>query len=560
MGNSFKPFKNQKTFNYDNLKEKSGNSSSDNTKIITQPEQPENFTSIETSKAPAAFSAGAFFYGNNSMQSGGKWAYGLSASGSGVLINHYTTRANARSAYHETPQAKALVDRYADTVADIGLLLEPTPKYKQLGISMDQAQEWAQNVEEMFDSWAKSKLSHRAENMNWYQSHRLYQIEQHRDNDQFIRLYYSNSKNLLNPLQFEFIDADQIRGDSFTSSWGYKSLQDGIVRDTRGREKSYKIWVQIPNKIDYKQLEIPRIGEKSKRIFMLHGFVPEYAGQRRGYSRLSHAIQEFENITDFTSATIKKAINAASLNFYTKPGPDQPASNPLEDLLEDRGAGPAANQFGSSNGVPSCDDQDVPNISGPPVDYYRVPEATLDSPGVNVWNLKQGEDLKLVQNSVEASSFDTFIESFTSFLSSSMSIPIEVLLMKFGKSYSASRGALILFWRVAQIWREEMASDYLNPVYQMWLSEEIAAGRIVAPGWQDPRLKMAWLSCRWIGSPMPNIDPMKTAKSDEKYVELGAQTLDNVARNYNGSNGASNRARLIKEYNELPTAKWNLKQ
>ena len=102
-----------------------------------------------------------------------------------------------------------------------------------------------------------------------------------------------------------------------------------------------------------------------------------------------------------------------------------------------------------------------------------------------------------------------------------------------------------------------MAADYLNPIYSMWLSEEIAAGRIVAPGFSDPILKAAWLNNRWIGSPMPNIDPMRTANADKLYAELGAQDLDRIARNHNGSDGQANRAKLARQYQELPIAPWN---
>jgi hypothetical protein len=55
---------------------------------------------------------------------------------------------------------------------------------------------------------------------------------------------------------------------------------------------------------------------------------------------------------------------------------------------------------------------------------------------------------------------------------------------------------------------------------------------------------------------MPNIDPVKTATADRAYVELGAQTLDDVARNYNGSSGKSNRAKIKRQYEELATPSW----
>ena len=178
-------------------------------------------------KAMAPFARGG--------QSGGaKWPFGLSASGAGRALNHRQLRLNARDAYHDTPQARALVDRFADTVADSGLMLESVPKADILGITAEEAEAWSKNVEARFDSWARSKKQHRAETMTWYQAHRLYQIFQHRDNDIFTRLYYAPDRDLLNPLQFSFVDPDQIRGDAFTYTYGPTGkIDDGIVRDVR---------------------------------------------------------------------------------------------------------------------------------------------------------------------------------------------------------------------------------------------------------------------------------------------------------------------------------------
>lgn len=492
-------------------------------------------------------------YGGSS--GGSKWPYGLSTYAPGLILNNYALRHQARSAYHDTTQARALVDRYADTVVDVGIFLESMPSHRLLGISPEQAEKWSSDVEERFNLWAMDRNQHRSGTMNLYQAQRFYEIGQQRDNDIFVRLFYSRDSNLLNPLQYEFIDPDQIRGDELVSTYATYFNADGIIRDKQGREKGYKIWWRDPVTKTYKETTIPRVGEKSKRLFMLHGFTKEYAAQGRGYSRLSHALQEFENLTDFTSAQIKKAIMQSSITMYTKPSPDNAASNPFEDILTDRGVSIATDQF---SGTSSDSGGAAPTTQ--PVGYCPLPEVTLDTPGsVGVFNLQQGEDLKAFENKTPSDSYATFVDAFTSYLTASSSMPLEVMLMKFDQNYSASRGALILFWRVAQIWRGEMASDFLNPLYKMWLSEEIAAGRIMAPGWADVRLRAAWLNSKWLGAPMPNIDPMRTAKADKEYMTMGAQTGDMVARNLNGSNGTMNRAKLIREYKELPTAPWDQK-
>jgi len=243
------------------------------------------------------------------MGAGAKWFMGLSNSGAGFQIDHYTLRQNVRSTCQDSPEAKALVDRFADTVVDVGLKLDPTPKFKMLGITAEKAEQWASKVEEAFDLWANDKRSTHNETATFYQAQRQAEIFQQRDNDYFVRLYYSDDSNLLNPLQIGFIDPNQIRGDSITSSWAFQAGSDGIERDAAGREISYDVYVLDYKTKEYKLVKVPAKDIVSGRKFMLHGFNPEYAGQGRGFSRLAHAIQEFENLTDFTAAQIKKAIN-----------------------------------------------------------------------------------------------------------------------------------------------------------------------------------------------------------------------------------------------------------
>ncbi len=488
------------------------------------------------------------------MSGGEKSPYGISGSGGGIFLNHALVRQNARTAYIDSTQAKALVTRFADTVADVGLRLEAVPVANLLGITQERAESWSEDVEQRFDLFCKDKKQHRSEGLTFYQAHHLYQIFQHRDGDMFVRLYYSRDTRLQNRLQFEFIDPNQIAGTGFTTTTmpGIYSI-DGIERDERRREKSYNVFIYKPDgHIEYKT--ITRVNAKSGRLMMLHGFVPEFAGQGRGYSRLLSALQEFQKLTDFTLAHIQKAVISSQINMFVKPSDDSPANDPLADVLINRGAGPAAQQFG----VDPTPAEDAVNVDE--VGYAALPEAAFRQPGsVGVFNLNKGEDLKPFDAKTPSSSFDTFVDSFTAHLCAALSMPIEVLLMKFNANYSASRAALMLFWRVAVMWRDEMAADFLDPVYQMWMSEEIAAGRIKAPGWSDPRLRQAWLNNNWIGPPMPNIDPIRTAKADQTYVEMGATDLDRVARNHNGSSGKANRAKLKRQYDELPASPFSKK-
>ena len=507
-------------------------------------------------RGSASKNASHYGYGNYSAGGGGsKYPGGISGSGRGIVFNHSLLRANGRVAYHQTSQAHSLVTRMADTVADVGLRWEPMPNVLILGITPEEGEKWGRNVKARFDAWAKNKEQHRSGNMTWYQSQRLYQVFQHRDNDIFTRFYYSPDKALLNPLQFEFVDPDQIRGDAFTSTNGIQGLNDGIIRDSQGREKAYKVWVRN-SKGQFEPVTINAKSPNGARIMMLHGFMPEYAGQSRGLSRLGNDVQEFQKLTDLTLAEIQKAILQSSIMGFVKPSDKEDAHNVFQNNLTRGGAGPAAEQFGSTP-APAEGAEGVTPEGLSPLQCYDVPEATFDKPGVFIANLPAGQSIEMVKNTAPSAEFDRFVDSFTSYISSSKGMPIEVLLMKFGQNFSASRGALLLFWRVAQIWRDEMAADFLNPTVEMWLSEEIAAGRVSAPGWSDPRLKAAWLNSMWIGPPAPDIDPGKTSKARLNNIEAGVTTIGLESRNYNGSDAESNKATLTRELEDMPIPAWS---
>ena len=494
-----------------------------------------------------------FRYGN-SYGSGSKWPGGNSRSASIDIHQHFAIRQKVRNQMYDSIEARALAKSMTDTVVDVGMKVKPTPIAEIIGRSPEELELWAERISMMFHLWADSKKSHRSRINNFYQNQYLYMWFKKRDNDIFTRLFYGRDKDLINPLQIDFTDPNQIRGYDYTSTYYQDPTNDdGIVRDASGRETAYKVWIIKPDG-KYEPITIPAIGEKSGRYFMLHGYQPEYAGQGRGFSDFTHMIQELENLTDFKASTIQKAINQASMIAAVE-NDEQDASNPLEGRV----AGPVK-EYGSYP-QPAADASNVTDASLEPiVNWETMNEATIRQPGsVLVGNLRRGDKLKYLQDTSPSAQYDKFVESFFSTLAASVGWSVELVLKKFNNNYSASRATLILCWRTANIERQDVISDFCNPIYEMWLSEEIAAGRIQCPGWSDPFIKSAWLCCEWASVPMPDIDPKKSMESKKLAVELSAETLDDVSRDHNGSSGKANRMKNARQFQELPEPAWGWK-
>jgi capsid protein len=520
------------------------------------------FSSGKQESEPKNFYPGGTGYGyghyhGGSQASGGKWPYSLSSPGSGLFLNHFSLRQGARVAMQESPQGRAIIDRKVDAIANTGLKLEPTPDAKILGISQEQAAEWGRDVGNRFHLFAKSKKQHRSETLSFYQFQWLYTYFKERDNDIFVRLYYSPDKNLQNPLQFEFIDPDQIRGHGYTVSYGFQQHKDGIIRDDRGRETGYKVWVRKKDGT-FKSVEVKKRGPKSGRIFMLHGFRQEYAGQGRGFTKLAPIIQDLENFTDFSFAHIKQAINQAQIVGWVKPSDEEDAIPIFDENLTAAGAGPAAKNFSSEGN----DEEGTPVPATIPLANfacYDLPEASFSTPGSTfIQSLTKGADITLAKTNAPSTGYDKFTDTFLTSLSACSGTPLEVVHMKFAQNFSASRATLLLFQRICEIERADMETDALDPIYEMWLSGEIGAGRIVAPGWSDPRLKAAWLKSTWRGTPVPDIDPGKLAKARKDNLETGATNIEYESQNYNGMSAIDNISinnRSYQEYQPLPFSK-----
>lgn len=498
---------------------------------------------------PRAYHGGGSYYpGYGDSRSGGALhPWGVANRGRSRILNHHRMLMNGRDAYHESVQARAIVGRKADNVAGTGLRVEPTPVASILGIADEAALAWSRDVAHRYDLYMRDKKQNRSETMTGYQSQHHYITSKERDNDVFLRLYFSGDRGLQSPLQFEFVDPTQIRGVGFTRT-GMPALKmpDGIERDERGREKAYKIWVS-DDKGSITSVTVQAKGPKSGRRFMLHGFTPEYAGQRRGYSPLGFAIQKFENITDFETAHIKKAINQSSVMMTVHNSINDPG-DPTLGVDGGMAAGPSqtVEEFGT-NATPDS------TMLGVDPRVHRMQGAEINEAGSIIGIAAgRGDEFKEIGLKAPADSYDSFVDSFTAHLSAASGTPIEVVLMRFNQNYSASRATLILFWRKVVLDREEMAADYLNPHYEMWLAEEIAKGSIQAAGWSDPVLRAAWLNCAWVGTPLPDIDPSKTAKAAEIRTALGHLTGKRGAREYNGTDFDNNANTIEKEYGERP--------
>ncbi len=63
--------------------------------------------------------------------------------------------------------------------------------------------------------------------------------------------------------------------------------------------------------------------------------------------------------------------------------------------------------------------------------------------------------------------------------------------------------------------RKWFRSDFCDPIYEIWMYEAVARGRIIAPGFFDnPLARKAYLGCLWIGPSQGMLDPTKEISAE----------------------------------------------
>jgi len=453
-------------------------------------------------------------------------------------IDYVKLREQSRSAWIDSVQVRAIVNRIVESAVNSGLEPEPKPTYDLVSPDFDAVDrsDWEMQVAHRFDLWARSTDATVDRSGTFYQLQQDAMTRKLIDGEVLILVRYLNGLDRINPVALQILDPDQLAtpfdGSAVAEAEAAGNhIYDGIECDQFGAPVAY----HIRDSVSQQFTRIPVRGPETGRVFVLHTALPAFPGDKRGASPLSPVLHELSKITDYSVAEIQAAVVNASIAAWVEPSTDQDSSRPL-------------------SGVQRRDAAQAQGVNQPdPPTYGEIRNA-----GVFVQNLRAGEKLHSYDTKRPNVNFDNFIAAVMKQISASLSIPVEVLMMTFSANYSASRASLLLFWNAIEKWRADLSSWMLNPIYQQWLQEEIDAGNISAPGYGSTTGRRAWSRCNWIGINHPSIDPLKEANAATVRIREGLTTRDREAAAYNGSDFADNVSELAIENRQLMQATYDM--
>ena len=411
-------------------------------------------------------------------------------------------RGLSRDLARTSPLAGGAISNVVTNVVGTGLAVQPSPDFEFLGITNPEEQKaWINAARREYLLFAEScdcDLT-RGQNIYGLQSTGFRSTLESGDIF-FIPTMAGPGRPY--KLALQMIEADRVCNEGFRADTA--GLVQGVELDSHGAPIRYHIANQHPGARQRASMTWTKVDafSPSGRRNVLHIMDRRRPGQTRGVPYLASVIEPLKQLTRYSEAEVSAAVISAAFAVFVKMDAEA-----FQSLFDDTNA----TQYLNSATNARWDG--------------TIPQADMNAPGKAV-NLLPGESIESPSLGRPNSEFDPFFMACAKQIGVGLELPVEVILKSFNSSYSAARAALLDAWRFFRGRRDFVATYFCQPVYELWLEEAVALGRIRAPGFfADPAYRRAWSAAVWTGDGPGSIDPMKEVVAARERVAGGISTL-----------------------------------
>ncbi len=448
-------------------------------------------------------------YGANSVKKSViGWTHGGGSHREDIEDNIDALRQRSRDLYYGGSNiATGAIKRLRTNTVGTGLRLKSTINEEILNITPDEARKLEETIEREFAHWANSTNCDLERLDNFYQLQQLSLLNALLSGDSFALMKTTKRKGSIYDLRVELIEADRVSTpDKETVN---PLFCEGVEKSEAGEVVAYHISKFHPLSFtDRKPREWARVeayGGRTGRKNILHIMNRERIGQVRGVPFLSPVIETIKQLGRYTEAEVVAAVVSGLVTVFIE---KQSAS----------------------------DDMAFGEVAPEEMQVDAEDENSIElAPGA-VFDLGEGEKANMTTPGRPNANFDPFVMAVIKQIGAALEIPYEILIMAFTNNYSASRAAILEFFKVIKMYREWFIADFCQPIYEEWLCEAVAKGRIQAPGFfNDPIIKDAYCSAEWNGPSAGQLDPVKEVEAAELRVQGGYSTREKEATELTGT-------------------------
>jgi len=451
------------------------------------------------------------------------WMYHSGSPDDDITLNTVDLRQKCRDLYMGNPLACGALKTERTNVVGIGLQLNPQADAKFLKMSDDEANQWRETVRREFALWADSKTCDAALTSDFYQLQQLAFLSALMSGDVFVLLPAVARAGSVYNLCVQLVEADRVCNP--LGILEQPPVMEGVELGGYGEPVAYYIAKYHPlSTVNTKLNEWTKVrafGAKTGRRNVLHLKDMERPGQRRGVPKLAPVIEIIKQLGRYTEAEVMAAVVSGLLTVAI-----------TSDAADNTGG---------------LGEDELPGIvSGKSIDDDAQNAIKLGNG--TVVELRPGEKLDSINPTRPNAGFDPFVMSLLRQIGAALEIPMELLVKHFTASYSASRAALLEAWKYFRMRRDWLACDFCQPIYEEWLAEAVARGRVPAPGFfSDPAIRKAYCNAEWNGPSPGQIDPKKEADAAVVRVQNCFSTMARETTELTGGDWEANYRERVRE-------------
>jgi lambda family phage portal protein len=424
-----------------------------------------------------------------------RWLPTASSANSDTLADLPMLRARSRDQMRNAPVAVGALNQTVSNVVGTGLSHSAAIDHEYLGLTEEEADAWQTDADRRFSAWCDSVDCHLERQLNFYGLQEIAFRSELESGDLFVITPRVQREQRSTRLALQLIEADRVcnpqRGGNTAT------LMEGIeLSESTGEAIAAYVARKHPG--DAGPTVWDRVvfrGASTGRRNVLHCFTPLRPGQVRGVPWIAPILEPLKQLTRWSEAELNAAVTSSIFSVFIKMDPEA-----FQDIFDETAQGTIVDQASQWSGA-------------------------MDS-GKAI-NLLPGEDVVTTTPGRPNPQFDPFWTAIVRQIGMAIEMPYEVLIMHFQSSYTAARGALLMAWRVWRRRRDRLVTNLCQPVYELWLADEVAEGRIGAPGFfANPTLRAAWCAGVWTGDGPGSIDPQKEVGAAADRVALEISTLE----------------------------------
>ncbi|EED9388542.1 phage portal protein [Salmonella enterica subsp. enterica] len=424
-----------------------------------------------------------------------------------IVKNIEVLRERSRDLFMGNPLSTGAIKTIRTNVVGSGLKLNANIDAEFLGLTQQEARAWEKHVEREFRLWADSTNCDASRMCTFGQLQSLVQISALTSGDVFATLPVIKRKGVIYDLCVYLIEGDRVCNPD---NEFVPDLYGGVEVGEFSEPVAYWIAKHHPASTSgFTQRtweRIPAFGKKTGRRNVLHVMQDfERPGQRRGVPVLAPVIESLKQLGRYTDAELVAAVVSGMFTVFVK---TEAPDGPIGEV-----------------GIPTYEQID------------NHDDNTLEMGSGSVVSLAENESIETANPGRPNTAFDGFVVAICRQIGAALELPYELLVKHFTASYSASRAALLEAWKMFRMRREWMVQSFCQPIYEEWLSEAVAKGRVKAPGFfYGPEFKAAWCGAQWYGPSQGQLDPLKEVKAAKMRVEETFSTREKEAAEMSGVN------------------------